>query len=301
QDGRTGQLSVRGAFAYVGRESGSADLLINSTTISRRHGALRNIYGRWCYADLSSTNGSWLNGEALAPNSWVMLHPGSELQLADWKLTVRADSYSGFKPLANPAVCLLKGDNYYFEQELDVSGQKYFIEANDDRLAVVLSPNENALCSVLKIEAGVELSLMTDASEDLNSLLGTNTEKLLKADILVNVGKSAVAFLQQGVPSEIDALMTQAIPVDPTVAIELETLDLSATTTMSRKVFDQLKTRTSSSVQEFQTRRPAESWIADTHDQGFWNNFEGKLVIALAVLLLFLIALIVVTWLLNPR
>ncbi len=41
------------------------------------------VRNHWFYKDLGSTNGSWLNGNQLAANTWRLVRPGDYLQLAD--------------------------------------------------------------------------------------------------------------------------------------------------------------------------------------------------------------------------
>lgn len=300
QDGRSGQLSVKGSFAYVGRETGAADLLINSSTISRQHGAVRQIHGRWLYSDLGSTNGSWLNDCALQPNHWVLLHPDDVLQLADWRLRIKLNSFSTFVNLEDPVISILRGDNYYSEQVIDAGSGSFFCNKLDDKLSISNQPIETALFSVSKESSGMQLKLLSESVLELKEKVGDDATGSIVNDTIVQIDSTSVVFLVPGLHEKVEALLTKEQISDPTLAIELETLDLSATATMSKKVFEHVKTKSSSSVQEFQTRRSSDSWTGEQEEESFWGNFEGQLVIALATLLLFLIALIVMTWLLNP-
>jgi pSer/pThr/pTyr-binding forkhead associated (FHA) protein len=50
--------------------------------ISRRHALIRRVERGYELIDLSSTNGTWLNGEQLVPNKPYPLDSGSQLRLA---------------------------------------------------------------------------------------------------------------------------------------------------------------------------------------------------------------------------
>jgi pSer/pThr/pTyr-binding forkhead associated (FHA) protein len=69
----------------LGRES-SCDFPISSQTISARHARLSYHQSQWWLEDLASTNGTYLNGEAIhAP---VVITHGDDLRLGDVEINI---------------------------------------------------------------------------------------------------------------------------------------------------------------------------------------------------------------------
>jgi len=63
----------------LGREQGSADLVLNDPGISRRHAAVRSGGGQITVEDLGSSNGTFVNGQRISGE--VELADGDEVQL----------------------------------------------------------------------------------------------------------------------------------------------------------------------------------------------------------------------------
>jgi subtilisin family serine protease len=57
------------------------EIVLASTQVSRRHATLRHEAMAWAIQDLGSSNGTFLNGERLAPNVSYRLNPGDEIVL----------------------------------------------------------------------------------------------------------------------------------------------------------------------------------------------------------------------------
>jgi FHA domain/Domain of unknown function (DUF1707) len=68
----------------VGRDPG-CDVCLPDRSISRRHAQLHREPGCWYVLDLSSTNGTWLNGRLIEA---AYGQPGDELTLADRRLVL---------------------------------------------------------------------------------------------------------------------------------------------------------------------------------------------------------------------
>lgn len=82
-------------------------LCIPQHTISRRHARIRRRGATWSVEDLHSSNGSFVNGERLAPGSWHPLQDGDELALASVQLVFRsllAPSGAGMQTVITKAV-----------------------------------------------------------------------------------------------------------------------------------------------------------------------------------------------------
>lgn len=74
----------------LGRERGSADLVLDDPGVSRRHAALRSEGGRITVTDLGSSNGTYANGERISGE--VELADGDEVQVGGAVITVHARS-----------------------------------------------------------------------------------------------------------------------------------------------------------------------------------------------------------------
>jgi DNA-binding winged helix-turn-helix (wHTH) protein len=70
----------------AGRDEAYA-IIIDATTVSRRHARLVVVSGKATVEDLESTNGTWVNGKRIAGPT--PLRPGDELALGSEKLQVR--------------------------------------------------------------------------------------------------------------------------------------------------------------------------------------------------------------------
>ncbi len=73
----------------VGKLAGSVDMVIPDQSLSRRHVKFSREGSRICMTDLNSTNGTFLNGLRLEPNTSEMLEPGDEIRLGKLKFIYR--------------------------------------------------------------------------------------------------------------------------------------------------------------------------------------------------------------------
>ena len=71
---------------------------LTAPEVSGRHAAVRHRSGGWEIRDLGSTNGTVVDGERLSTDAWRPFGPGSTIELAGVRLTVRADAF-GTVPL----------------------------------------------------------------------------------------------------------------------------------------------------------------------------------------------------------
>ena len=65
-----------------GRTQGIYGEFSTQQYISGRHGQFRMMNGQWQVLDFGSTNGTFLNGQRLAPNNWYDLNLGDQLKIA---------------------------------------------------------------------------------------------------------------------------------------------------------------------------------------------------------------------------
>ena len=85
-DGAGGEYPLDGELV-IGREPGSADLVLDDPGISRRHAAVRAIGGAITVEDLSSSNGTFVNGKRISGE--VELAEGDEVQVGGTVLSLR--------------------------------------------------------------------------------------------------------------------------------------------------------------------------------------------------------------------
>ena len=86
-DPKTGQSWRVDKPTVIGREGGSADLLLADTNVSRRHAQIERASDGWTITDLKSTNGTRVNGQRIA--SACALHDGDVLTLGLIELTFK--------------------------------------------------------------------------------------------------------------------------------------------------------------------------------------------------------------------
>lgn len=70
----------------IGRERGSADLVLDDPGVSRRHAAVRDEGGRIIVADLGSSNGTYANGRRI--DGTAVLADGDEIELGGTVISV---------------------------------------------------------------------------------------------------------------------------------------------------------------------------------------------------------------------
>jgi hypothetical protein len=73
----------------VGKLAGSVDMVIDDSSISRRHVKFAREGNRIFMTDLNSTNGTFKNGLRLLPNTSEVLEPGDEIRLGKLKFIYR--------------------------------------------------------------------------------------------------------------------------------------------------------------------------------------------------------------------
>jgi len=85
----------------LGRERGSADLVLDDPGVSRRHAAIRSEGGRITVTDLGSSNGTYANGERIT--GAVELADGDEVQVGGTVISVHGADAATATDLMAPA------------------------------------------------------------------------------------------------------------------------------------------------------------------------------------------------------
>jgi hypothetical protein len=84
------RLEPEAGLVRIGRATDN-DLAIDHQRVSRYHAHVRRVAASWLVYDLESTNGTYVDGQRLAADRPLALHPGSVLRLGDYDLRVLGD------------------------------------------------------------------------------------------------------------------------------------------------------------------------------------------------------------------
>lgn len=82
------ELPVYQPTVRLGR-SQTNDLILNDPQVSGKHAQLSLSREGWLVADLNSSNGTFLDGQALAPRRAGLVQPGSIVQIGGFRLSIR--------------------------------------------------------------------------------------------------------------------------------------------------------------------------------------------------------------------
>ncbi|MGH9280526.1 MAG: FHA domain-containing protein, partial [Acidimicrobiales bacterium] len=82
-------ITLDAARVTVGRSGGNDVVLAGDTKSSRMHAALERLPGGWCIRDLSSRNGTFVNGARIDRDR--PLQPGDEIQVGRTRLVFRSE------------------------------------------------------------------------------------------------------------------------------------------------------------------------------------------------------------------
>jgi pSer/pThr/pTyr-binding forkhead associated (FHA) protein len=83
-------VPVDAARVTIGRAASNDIALGGDGKVSRLHAVLERLSGGWCVRDLSSRNGTFLNGDRIDRDHVV--HPGDEIRVGDTRLVYRAQT-----------------------------------------------------------------------------------------------------------------------------------------------------------------------------------------------------------------
>jgi predicted component of type VI protein secretion system len=82
-------IALEAARVTIGRAATNEVVLGSDTKASRLHAALERLPAGWCIRDLSSRNGTFVNGIRVDRDR--PLHPGDEIRVGDTRLLFRAE------------------------------------------------------------------------------------------------------------------------------------------------------------------------------------------------------------------
>ena len=117
----------------IGREPDEG-IQIGHTAISRNHGVFVRFRNHWFYKDLGSTNGSWINSNAVPHEVWQLVRPGDYLQLADVGITLSSDDQTqqaggvtGFPALGGRSLLVFSNNEFHDEYPVPEYGRAIVI------------------------------------------------------------------------------------------------------------------------------------------------------------------------------
>lgn len=90
-EGEAGAWALPRERVVLGRQTQplEADIGVAHASLSRRHVELVPLPDGWMVRDLGSTNGSWLDGQPLAPGAALAFGEGQTLRVGELELALR--------------------------------------------------------------------------------------------------------------------------------------------------------------------------------------------------------------------
>ena len=119
-------IQVEGGMLTLGRELDNG-IVIDSESVSRRHGCLAAAGTQWVYRDLHSTNCSWVNGVQVKAGQIRLLRDGDVIQLADFPLRVVESGRASDVGPRLPSVLVFERDRFIVEQGFELDGERFVV------------------------------------------------------------------------------------------------------------------------------------------------------------------------------
>lgn len=189
-----------------GREPENS-VVINSASVSRRHGIISEAGSQWVYRDFGTTNGSWVNGIPVREGQLRLLRDGDIVLISDFpvKITSLADRPEN----EYPSILVFSGEKFDFE--FDFSQQQSFVFGGDGELSengssdsqVEIRYQEGRLELVTeKSVVPVVVNALSVASGGVSSLVDRDVVSLGYFRVVVNDPASAAESRDRETDSE---------------------------------------------------------------------------------------------------
>ena len=183
-----------GISMELGRETENG-IKVAREGVSRDHGRFLKAKQSWLYADLGSTNGSWLNGVRLQANSYQVVRAGDMIQIADAMLRLkRQESQPNSRESASLVV--LQSNNIVDEFPIPEIGQALLIGGMHGDLPLDSYTSDIPCCSFDRTREGLKLNLndkdlsisvIHNGARITNSVLLGHNDQILVGDYYVVV------------------------------------------------------------------------------------------------------------------
>lgn len=99
---QSGRIFALEAYTPVGRGT-LGGVVLTDERVSNEHACLKWKAGRWAIRDLGSTNGTWVNGQALAPGVDRELEAGNDLAFGDRSQLFEFEDAAAPEPMVVPS------------------------------------------------------------------------------------------------------------------------------------------------------------------------------------------------------
>jgi len=143
--GRTQRFNFEGDSFSVGRDEDN-DLVLDRPNVSKHHLRLRRRQGKIEVLDLSSTNGTYVNGRIVAPNDPRVVQRSDRIYLGDFILMLEGDD-PAIRPLSRGAIKVSD----------DAGGDRVQAIAEPPDAPLLSGPEDSVITSAAKVaSAGVE-------------------------------------------------------------------------------------------------------------------------------------------------
>lgn len=172
--------TIQSGSITFGREPENG-IVIDSTAVSRRHGAITEAGSQWVYRDFASTNGSWVNGIQLMSGQIRVLRSGDLVKIADFPMRViELGSPPGF---SSWSLLVFLGDK--FEQEFVFTPERVRFSLGGPGSDVIIAGEATVGVQFMITKHGRSFELTTGKSNYpviVNGLASTGTTTLADRD-----------------------------------------------------------------------------------------------------------------------
>lgn len=165
-----------GGSITLGREPENR-IVIHSGAVSRRHACIFTAGNQWCYSDLGSANGSWLNSIQIRAGEPRILRNGDLLILADLFLHVVLEG----AVTEIPSVLVFFGEKFDSEFSFGPAAQVFNVGGITSELPV---HSEGEVLSVVRKHGLLELNVAGSLPVSLNGVAVQGQTTLNDRDVL---------------------------------------------------------------------------------------------------------------------
>lgn len=196
---------------FIGREPDEG-IAVDSESVSGTHGVFMRFKSIWCYKDLGSTNGSWVNGEAVAEGEWRIIRAGDVLQLATAAIRFSNEPGNGAAERVAPrSLVVFNGDDYLDEFPIPEYGRALVVggtgadlslEADIYELPSLIIERRGDKVVAFSVAKEIPFSRNNEVSEGLVTLKDGDKVTIETYGILFNEPVAPKSDVQAGAPDE---------------------------------------------------------------------------------------------------
>lgn len=196
----------------VGREPENG-LVIDSTSVSRRHGAFLAGGSQWFYRDLNSTNGSWVNGVKVRGGVTRLLRSGDTVLISDFAVQTEL-----LTDASSPSVLVFVGDSFHGEFPLGV-GEQFQVGGDEADLFIDGEARDSLQCVIQNSPQGPEVVIARAQNPILvNGMAARGTMSLAdRDDVSIGLCRIVISIPAQAEVDEgaAQGILDEVAPVPP--------------------------------------------------------------------------------------